>query len=372
MDYFCPAPWINISTDVNGSIRPCCRYEQPERQVDYKMPWMHDSGDLTTLYNDEKIEKLRRAFLQGEKPNECNWCWTEEKLGIRSFRQIYIDRKYDIDFEETQQIPKILDLKLSNVCNLKCRMCTSRASSSIAKEENKIEPYHQEFKILHSYKEKDFVDNWLPQILELELTGGEPFFSPENKQIIELAVITGHCSHIDLLITTNAMFYIPNLMEKMKNFKNVRISFSVDDIGPRLEYARSGAKWEIIQKNISNIITNYPEFDAKIYRTVNNFNINHLQELDEWAMNNDVEVINGFLHEDKQLNIQHLPYWIKEKINEKYKSKNSYQHILDFMNEEKENLLWEFHKEIQRLDIIRNESFKEIHPQWAELLFMND
>ena len=165
MDHFCPAPWINISTDVNGSIRPCCRYEQPERQVTYKMPWMYDSGDLTDLYNNEKLEKLRLAFLQGEKPDECNWCWTEEKLGIRSFRQIYIDRKYDIDFEEVQQTPKILDLKLSNVCNLKCRMCGSRASSSIAKEQNNLQPYYQEFKILHTDKEKDFVDNWLPQIL---------------------------------------------------------------------------------------------------------------------------------------------------------------------------------------------------------------
>ena len=42
------------------------------------------------------------------------------------------------------------------------------------------------------------------------------------------------------------------------------------------------------------------------------------------------------------------------------------------MNEDKENLLWEFYTEVQRLDIIRNETFKDIHPQWAELLFMND
>jgi hypothetical protein len=89
-------------------------------------------------------------------------------------------------------------------------------------------------------------------------------------------------------------------------------------------------------------------------------------------MNSNVEVIDGFLHESKELNIQHLPYWAKEKINEKYKSKNSYQHILDFMNKEKENLLWKFHTEIKKLDKIRNETFEDIHPEWAELLLIND
>lgn len=376
---FCPAPWINISTDVNGSIRPCCRYEQPERQREYQMPWMFSNNTLHQDYNGIEMQKLRKAFLRGKKPYECNWCWSEESVGIKSFRQKYLEREYEIDWEKDDHSPQILDLKLSNVCNLKCRMCGPRASSLIAKEEEAQNPnlerpakenqgYFQSFKIMNTGNEQEFFDLWAANIKELELTGGEPFFSIENKMLIDALLESNHCEHIDLLITTNAMFYIPALMEKMKKFKRVRFSLSIDDIGTRLEYARSGAKWDIIRKNITEMTTNYSEFDIKIYRTINNFNIYHLQELDDWAMNNNIQVIDGFLHEAKELCIQYLPDWAKEEVNEKYKNSNSYQHILDFMNVDMPHLLLKFIRETKKLDKIRNENYREIDPEWSEIL----
>jgi len=379
---FCPAPWINISTDVNGSIRPCCRYEQPDRQMQYEMPWMFSNNTLHQDYNGIEMQRLRNAFLRGEKPIECNWCWSEEAAGIKSFRQRYLERGYEIDWEKEDHTPQILDLKLSNVCNLKCRMCGPQASSLIGKEEEKIDPsiiekrgpresqgYFQSFKIMNTGNQQEFFDLWAANIKELELTGGEPFFSVENKMLIDALLESDHCEHIDLLITTNAMFYIPSLMEKMKKFKRVRFSLSIDDIGKRLEYARSGAKWEVIRKNVIDMITNYPEFDIKIYRTINNFNIYHLEELDDWAMDNNIQVANGFLHEAKELCIQYLPMFAKDEVNDKYKNKNSYKHILDFMNSNNEgHYLMKFYNETQKYDKIRNEDFVDVDPEWAEIL----
>ena len=51
-----------ISTDVNGSWRPCCRYEQPTRQKEYKMPWMSKSSSLNDLHNSKEMIKLREAL----------------------------------------------------------------------------------------------------------------------------------------------------------------------------------------------------------------------------------------------------------------------------------------------------------------------
>lgn len=365
MGRFCPAPWITISTDVNGSIRPCCRYEQPERQTKYKMPWMKD-GNLLELYKGSKMRALRQAFLDGEEPQECNWCWSEESVGIKSFRQRYIQREYN--YLTTDPIPQILDLKLSNVCNLKCRMCGPQASSSIAKEQNKQEEYWLSSKIIGTENEQLFFEKWLPNIKEIELTGGEPFFSKENMQLISKIVDSGFAKNIKLFITTNAMFYIPTLLEKIKSFKHVNISLSVDDIESKLEYARSGAKWSTIDRNIKQLLQSYPEFSILIYRTINSFNIFYLDELDRYALDNNINVLNGILHSPEYLNIKHLPYWAKDEVASKFKNNNKYSDIIDFMYSSDKNLIEQFRSETIRLDAIRKDSFINTFDQWAEIL----
>ena len=92
MSKFCYAPFISISTDVNGSIRPCCRYAQPDKQIEYKMPNMKD-GRIDELYNGEEFQKLRQAFNEGKMPAECYTCWNEESAGVPSFRQMYFRKE---------------------------------------------------------------------------------------------------------------------------------------------------------------------------------------------------------------------------------------------------------------------------------------
>tara|TARA_B110000503_G_C7155637_1_gene417204 strand:+ start:1200 stop:2300 length:1101 start_codon:yes stop_codon:yes gene_type:complete len=364
MSRLCIAPWIGISTDVNGSIRPCCRYEQPDRQIKYKMPWMKD-GTLDELYNGKEIKALRQAFLDGEEPSECNWCWKEEAVGVKSFRQKYSDI-WDLDYDLETPLPQLIDLKLSNVCNLKCRMCGPQASSSIAKEQGNLDPYHITNKIIETDNEKVFFEKILPNISYLELTGGEPFFSSENKKLIELISCTEYCKNIYLKITTNGMFYNPSLMDKMLSFKKTDIALSIDDTGDRLEYQRGNSDWNKIKTNILSMKSNYPEFKIQLYRTINNFNIYHLEDLDSWANQNDIIVANGFLHEPKYLNIQFLPNDVKNEV--KIKLGDEYKQVIRFMDTKEDHRLLEFHQKTKSLDEIRKESFKEIFEDWAEIL----
>lgn len=363
MSRFCPAPWISISTDVNGSIRPCCRYEQPSRQTVHKMPYMTE-GRIDHLYNGPEMTELREAFLRGEEPNECNWCWAEEAAGIRSFRQKYLERKYQFELEKPQ--PQILDLKLSNVCNLRCRMCGPQASSAIAKENGISNDYWLTQKIMDTKNESVLFDEWLPGIREIELTGGEPFFSPENKKLLTRIAETPYAANINLLITTNGMFYIPKLMESLKAFNRVQISLSVDDIGPRLEYARDRSSWGKIQSNILKMKENYPDFHYAIYRTVNNYNIWYLKDLEDWAAKYEITLANGFLHEPKSLSIRHLPDYVKEEI---ILSDAISQDIPNFLKmESNPDSILEFRKLTLDLDKKRGQSFVDTFPEWKEIL----
>jgi radical SAM protein with 4Fe4S-binding SPASM domain len=73
---FCVLPWVNLSTDVNGSLRPCCKFAQPNPSNEYQLPNMKE-GRLDDLWNDQRFQNLRQAFLDGKKPNECRSCWDE-------------------------------------------------------------------------------------------------------------------------------------------------------------------------------------------------------------------------------------------------------------------------------------------------------
>lgn len=368
MNKFCPAPWITVSTDVNGSIRPCCRYVQPGNQTKYKMPWMKNAP-IDELYNSPQMKALRKAFLNGEQPAECNWCWKEEAAGIKSFRKRYIERGYDYDIDNPT--PQILDLKLSNTCNMKCRMCGPQASSAIAKEQGKVNPYLHSNKILNTNNENIFFDKWLPNVKELELTGGEPFFSKENKDLIFKISKTEYAKNIFVKITTNGMFYDRKMLDALKCFKRVSIPFSIDDIGSRLEYARGDSNWNTISKNIHNIKKEYPEFRVSIYRTINNYNVYYLNHLNKWAKERSIHIDDGFLHSPSYLNIQNLPQNVKEEIAMIISDSN----VLSFMNSvisvDTFEVLNRFFNENKKLDKIRNQSFEDIFPEFAELILWN-
>jgi len=382
---FCPLPWFNITTDVNGSVRPCCRYAQPLDQVDYKMPWLQD-GSIKSLWNGPEMKALRRAFIDGEQPDGCSWCWKEESNNVTSYRQNYIkhhSRDYNnIDFTtDHSDAPRVFDVKLSNVCNLKCRMCNGISSSSILKEEKTLKTFsaeeikEQEYwlsnKILGTHNEKDFIE-WLPQIVQIEFTGGEPLVSPENKQLIKMISETEYAKNIRIQITTNATHYNTNLVEQLKKFKMVYIDASIDDIGPRIEYARHGTKWATLDKNL-NKYNNIEGFVFYIWATVNNYNIWYLDELINYCDQNNIRIALGAMHDPKELSIQYLPEHLKEAIREKYSKlphlSERLQPILNFLDAADDNYIEKFLATTKQHDETRKESFKDVFPEWREMIY---
>ncbi len=389
---FCPLPWYNISTDVNGSIRPCCRYAQPhiktteynENQPDFPMPWLQDMT-IKEAWNSEQLKALRKAFLEGKKPTECSWCWKEEDNGVESYRQHHLKYKShyfeNLDLTiDTSPNPRVFDLKLSNVCNLKCRMCSPVASSSIFKEKQSLGELHssqiKEYsywlsnKILGTENESDFFD-WLPHIDKIELTGGEPLVSYENNKLIGLISESPYASQIELVLTTNCTYYSPKLVEELSKFKNVKICASIDDLGKRLEYARHGSNWLNIEKNILK----YKDtgFVFNIWATVNNYNIWYLDSLIEYFDNIDIEIVLGVLHEPEPLCIAYLPNYVKDCIVDKYhanhKNYEMLKPILSFLNSSIEDKSVSFLNYTRKLDNVRNESFSEVFPEWKNILY---
>ena len=91
--------------------------------------------------------------------------------------------------------PRTIELKFSNLCNLKCVMCSPNWSSQLLAEVN-LNPSLQKLypadtldqKKYNWAKEDDFV-NWcnkhLPESIHIKFTGGEPFIIPWIQTVID-------------------------------------------------------------------------------------------------------------------------------------------------------------------------------------------
>jgi MoaA/NifB/PqqE/SkfB family radical SAM enzyme len=340
------------------------------------------------------MQRLRQQFRAGEKPETCTRCWQEEDAG-RASKRIYsrirlkeLVDKVDYDNNTPDQL-WFVDLKLGNICNLKCRICGSWSSSRWAQEEidyipelkNKKE--HLAYKFLQRgawpRKTQTFWDNLrelLPNIKYFEFTGGEPFMIQEHFDLLQYAVDQGYAKNIDIHYNTNGTQW-PDAHELWSHFKRVDIAFSIDNIGNRFEYERFGAKWEEVVENIRKFHELRDRFPGKITTqvcmTINIQNVFYLNELCDWINTQtfDDHYFN-MLHDPKHICIDNLTPTAKKIVVEKLLSANfSSKHkaevsrIIKFIENGPGNNGEEFLYKMKQTDTYRKQNFKDTHPEIA-------
>ncbi len=276
------------------------------------------------------MQRLRADFLKGVRPKECATCWKEEAAGLLSYRQNFaIGRIEDsnIDFRLTAvAAPTTLDLKLSNVCNLKCRICGPVASSPWVKEELDNGATHQWIKsaqTYHSNKITEDEDNlqtfksWIPYLTHVEILGGEPLLSKENREIEKLMIDEGYASRISLSYNTNITIFKEDMIEQWKKFKSVTLCLSLDDIGPRFEYQRFPSQWSKIENHVLRYAAIHePGLRVVLFCSVSFYNIWYIPEYMEWASRNcpHLEIHFNIVHNDPEFCVVNIPVPLKEKI----------------------------------------------------------
>jgi radical SAM protein with 4Fe4S-binding SPASM domain len=381
-DTFCVLPWINISTDVNGSLRPCCKFAQPDPANEYQLPNMKE-GKLDDLWNDYRFQNLRQAFLDGKKPKECRSCWDEEAAGMRSFRvQFARDKKIDtskMDFKPiTDSGPRAMDLKLNNVCNLKCRICGPQASSTFLKEyqeQYNITVEGSEYwisnKILGTSNE-EVINKWAEDLVHLEITGGEPMASPENIKVLDLLIKSGKAKNITVLLNTNGTLYNKKFLDSILQFKEITMCISVDDLGPRLEYERYPTEWTTIQDNITKFLElrkNNANLFLTLCPTVSVFNVYYLTDYLDWAKTMGIFTYYNILHYPPSHSIKNLPDKLKEIVSERLTAKE-FDIVKNFLHLTRDDdiLINQFIEKNDELDKFRQQDFKTTFGEWGQLI----
>jgi len=320
----CILPWISIETSPIGTARPCCLAEEEITKPD-GTKYSLTEHTIDEIYHSEYMQKLRQQFLNGEKPGTCRRCWDEESNGRTSKRmnsRVRLKDYYDqVRWDDTNPDQLwFLDLKLGNICNLKCRICGSWSSSKWAREELDYIPkeYRKDHIATTWMKQgtwpRDNTEFWLnmntllPNIKYLEFTGGEPFLIQQHFDFLKTAVRTGHAEHIEIHYNTNGTQYPEEAIELWSNFKHVEIAFSIDNTGKRFEYERYGAIWEEAQENIkkfNNLKTQ--KLSTQLCWTANIQNVYYLPEISEWIQTQEFDYIHfNMLHDPWHMSISRM------------------------------------------------------------------
>jgi len=305
----CILPWIGLETTPLGGVRPCCLYKGELPGINLR------THTLEEAFNSKAMQELRETFEQGKQPGQCERCWIEEKAGKKSKREYMLEKFKHVPFEPNLIF---LDLKLGNICNLKCRICGSWSSSKWAQEQiaqfgdkHIAKQWLQEGQWPRRSKGFwDNLDSLLPNLKYFEFTGGEPFLIKQHFDLLQRAVDQGHAGEIDIHYNTNGTQF-PKQHEVWKHFKHVQIAFSIDNTGKRFEYERDGAKWRTVNRNIKRFIEmkeqGYP-FSLQLCITWNLQNTYYMADILKWAKTSGIDDIHfNLMHDPEEYSLLNLP-----------------------------------------------------------------
>ena len=260
---------------THQSIGPCCAYTNNPKLNSPQQYW-----------NSDQLKNIKSNMIADVRDSGCNICWDKEDRGFASLRNhsntIYEKYVDDIINGKTFDQPVVLDLRLGNLCNLKCRMCTSEWSSQIADEilsnpELDWDSVPSEKLTSVSDKTWELLNNWIGRVERVFMTGGEPTIIKKNLEYIQKIIQTGRGKDIELIFTTNATNVNREFLRLAENFKSVHFAVSIDAVEDLATYIRFPSDWDTIKQNLNIIGQN--NFGVGINTTVQWLNMTRLTEM---------------------------------------------------------------------------------------------
>ena len=163
-----------------------------------------------------------------------------------------------------------LDLRLGNLCNIKCRMCNPWNSSQIDKENEILFNEDEEYKEVwldefgypadglnekQKWFEADLLWNdiikFIPNLQKVYFTGGEPTLIKNNYRFLQECLDQGR-KDIVPFFNTNCTNQNKTFYNIITQFDKVDINASLDGVEKMNDYIRFPAKWKAVSKNFES------------------------------------------------------------------------------------------------------------------------
>jgi MoaA/NifB/PqqE/SkfB family radical SAM enzyme len=357
---FCPLPWIHLATRPNGDVRVCCTANASGAGIED----VKDAGlvkqngvnmnlrehTIEQVWNSQFMRDTRLQMLNDKIPSSCTKCFKEEAAGITSKRQWETSvwqQRLDIDSivdktAEDGSLPVSIpyfDLRLGNMCQLKCIMCSPHDSSSWIKEWKLQYPKYKTVELKKDqewdidfdytwYQKGSFLDDMRSHahdIRELYFAGGEPLLIPEHYKILEFMIEAGAAKECILRYNSNGLELPEKLFELWDHFKQVKFNFSIDAVGERNDYIRYPSKWNNVVANLERLDDTPSNIIVNIACAVQLLNVMNVPELVHWRKSKNFKKINlppygagligtHLVYLPSYLNVRVLPAHLKKQV----------------------------------------------------------
>lgn len=376
---FCMLPFIHQEKKFNGTYHVCCYGDQIQSD--------HPDQTSKESFNSNKINSIRQKMLSGIKPSECDSCYKLEDQNISSprNRENYtwsnwrstheaIDKTFSDYLAQREMKPISYDLRYSNTCTLKCRMCNSSSSSSINAEYKKIN-HHWPDKFWFTANPRINHDLELhADIQKIYLAGGEPLVEPLNLDLLDK--LADYNPNLVILINTSLNHLSDKFVNVLNRFNYLTLVVSIDGTDNVNDYIRHGSNFATVVDNIRRMMHHDIMFSTCV-SMYNIFNIKHLidflaREFPENIFDHGINIVNDI----DDIFVENLPYHLRtEVINDLTEllpqtsgfTKTGVQNLINLLEQTNfdQDRFDRFVRYTKILDSARNESISSIVPQLA-------
>jgi organic radical activating enzyme len=386
---FCILPFIHLATHPIGTVTPCCITDMTDDMSTAKRNNFNlflDKDKLDDISNSENFKNIRKQMLSGQFPSECKTCYFYEKNNVYSKRmESNLKFKHLFEHALSNTNPdgtlkeldyRYIELRLGTVCNLKCVTCNPFSSNrwnedvSVFKNTEFEKNYFKCDIRTEWFRSTKFYDELYEKSEHLEeiwINGGEPTLIKEHGYFLQKLIDSGRSKDIDLHYSINMTQIPDSFINIWKQFKNVRLHLSIDDLEERNDYIRSGSNWKTIFDNFLKIIKYKNIFRIEICQTVSCLNVYTIDKFKQFAKKYDMVIAHNYVHHPSFQHVSIIPDEMKNEIISNIQHLNEYELErlkTELFSESYKEEISKFKSFISLLDAKRNVFIGDYLPEW--------
>jgi sulfatase maturation enzyme AslB (radical SAM superfamily) len=266
---------------------------------------------------------------------------------------------------------------VGNLCNLNCVICGPHNSTQWIPDYQKINPDknidHLKYQKLNQLEITD--SESLKNIVNVHFHGGgEPLLSKHHVNLLKKIEQVKGLGDVRVYYNTNGTVRVSDsVLALWEKCKLIELYFSIDDVGSRFNYQRTGADWNEVLHNLHWYTDYMPHNHMFNVNCVWSYlNLYYLDELVDWHASSfnanrygdPVNLI--FQKAEGNFTINHLSTEAKQLLLKKF---NGYPELRNLVNSLSENSDHsKFWATVDKIDQVRLTKFAKLYPEWSELI----
>lgn len=274
----CTAAHTALLVDVDKGVRPCCTY------IGEHIPGKPSVGNLRDrtlpeILDGEAWQAVRAQLEEGLVPPGCAKCIEREERSGGGQRRLM----ESVRPEHWRNGITYIELNTSNVCNLRCRHCSSLFSTRWSKHEARHgrdgHPVVMPDAGLLTENLRRVDLQWLDRIV---FKGGEPMLNADCVAALRYLDEAGVLPRVTIQTVTNATTVNEEFLELAARAKSCRLRLSIDGVGRVQTYIRDGGS-DIAK--CEEAIARYAAMPNSVLlrsTSVMVYNVHTLDQIDDW------------------------------------------------------------------------------------------